>query len=614
MLDVAAGLQAVHDAGLLHRDVKPANVFVTEEGRGTLLDLGLVSDPASTAVTATGNLVGTLRYLAPELFLGEAAGQTADWYAWGATLFELAEGRPLREELPVGSLMAGEELPPPEFERVDPAGSLARVVRACVTADPRARPANLEALRALLEAPAAPAPGVVRTTGPRPPPPENRSGLPRPVMAAGVTALVAAFALAWPRAPAPPPSVVPPVSESPPATLASLAEGALAALRGRSEMDLDPRRYFDQLRRVGGFEDLLEGLRAIDVDPERIDEATRKTLLRFDEELVRRELIPLFGALLRPLPEDAPPVRHPWTKEVLPEGWVAETYREASTARELVRIGLEELASRPEEELLKAPAILAMRMVGALTPEALFSLSGTRENMLTVREVLRPATPHAHRTYVAAFRAVREVEGKEADERAALVRQLTSKMEVNMLCGLANLPPLLLFGGEPRSPAEWFLVGKLQVVQALVREAAGMEVAPLRAEAVASLVRGRQHGGSAPGGTRAQLAARDLLEFLLRVGDREGVAREVGVHRAALRDHPERFRHYLLQRVARAILSLVQGGELPLGELDPLERSLEAWGEAHPKDREIPFFRFVMEDIAETREDMARQPPSGGSR
>ena len=74
MLEIAEGLEAVHGAGLVHRDLKPANVFLCRDGRAVLTDFGLVRDPDLTALTATGQVVGSLGYLPPEVLLGERAG------------------------------------------------------------------------------------------------------------------------------------------------------------------------------------------------------------------------------------------------------------------------------------------------------------------------------------------------------------------------------------------------------------------------------------------------------------------------------------------------------------------------------------------------------------
>ncbi len=85
MLAVAEGLEAVHRADLLHRDVKPENIVLTRDGRVVLIDFGLVHDPASTRLTSTGVMVGTLPYMAPELLAGREATPGSDWYAWAAS-------------------------------------------------------------------------------------------------------------------------------------------------------------------------------------------------------------------------------------------------------------------------------------------------------------------------------------------------------------------------------------------------------------------------------------------------------------------------------------------------------------------------------------------------
>lgn len=88
----AAGLDAVHLAGLVHRDVKPGNILVTHEGRAVLADFGLVHDPNLPRMTATGQVVGTMAFLAPEILAGEPSQPASDWYGWGASLYACLEG------------------------------------------------------------------------------------------------------------------------------------------------------------------------------------------------------------------------------------------------------------------------------------------------------------------------------------------------------------------------------------------------------------------------------------------------------------------------------------------------------------------------------------------
>ncbi len=169
MLEVAAALDALHAAGLIHRDVKPANVLVTSEPRAVLIDFGLAKDPCRTAMTRTGAIVGTLGYLPPEVLLGGVAGPAADWYAWGATLFEILEGcPPFSGEVLLGAIH-GRPLPPPALEVIPRDAPVGRLLTRSLASDPAMRPTSLAEVDSLLEGPlegrngTAPAAGDPRT-------------------------------------------------------------------------------------------------------------------------------------------------------------------------------------------------------------------------------------------------------------------------------------------------------------------------------------------------------------------------------------------------------------------------------------------------------------------
>jgi predicted ATPase len=93
LAQLVSALTTIHEAGQVHRDVKPSNVLVTEDGRVVLLDFGLIAAHGAQDKGA-GALSGTPDYMAPEQIEGLAAGSAADWYAVGAMLFAALTGRP----------------------------------------------------------------------------------------------------------------------------------------------------------------------------------------------------------------------------------------------------------------------------------------------------------------------------------------------------------------------------------------------------------------------------------------------------------------------------------------------------------------------------------------
>jgi eukaryotic-like serine/threonine-protein kinase len=169
VVQACTGLQHAHDAGVVHRDVKPANLLVREDGVLKIVDFGIARAAESTRHTQAGTLLGTAAYLAPEQIAGEDATAASDIYSLGAVLYELLAGRPPHAFSSLAELAAqqaeGSIAPVRDAEPTVPREVEAAVMHA-LARDPSFRPASAAELAQEL-AGTAPEPATVPFRQPR---------------------------------------------------------------------------------------------------------------------------------------------------------------------------------------------------------------------------------------------------------------------------------------------------------------------------------------------------------------------------------------------------------------------------------------------------------------
>jgi eukaryotic-like serine/threonine-protein kinase len=154
-LDILTALQAAHEKGIIHRDVKPANVMIPEGARAKLADFGIASVKDDPKITVTGIVLGSPQFMAPEQAGGSATGPKTDLWALGATLYFAVEGDlPFDRGGTIPTLAAVVHDPPRPMAR---AGPLERTIKALLEKDPDDRP-DTKALRGALERAAGAAP------------------------------------------------------------------------------------------------------------------------------------------------------------------------------------------------------------------------------------------------------------------------------------------------------------------------------------------------------------------------------------------------------------------------------------------------------------------------
>jgi tRNA A-37 threonylcarbamoyl transferase component Bud32 len=153
-IEIARALQAAHDKGIVHRDVKPQNVLIDEEGRAKVTDFGIARTLEEDGLTADGRVLGTTDYVSPEQALGKRVGPRSDLYSLGIVLYEMLIGDvPFKGDNQVAVAMkhVREELPDVQLLRPGISVGLAQLLDRLTAKEPEGRPADAAAAIADLE-------------------------------------------------------------------------------------------------------------------------------------------------------------------------------------------------------------------------------------------------------------------------------------------------------------------------------------------------------------------------------------------------------------------------------------------------------------------------------
>ena len=151
--EIASALDALHAAGLVHRDVKPSNILLDAERGALLTDFGLAKSRDYSMLTAPGQMLGTLDYIAPEMLRGSEPGPSSDLYALGCVVYECLAGMPPfggRSMFEVGMAHLGDTPADPCAERDDAPPELSERVLAALAKEPEDRPPTATAYADML--------------------------------------------------------------------------------------------------------------------------------------------------------------------------------------------------------------------------------------------------------------------------------------------------------------------------------------------------------------------------------------------------------------------------------------------------------------------------------
>jgi serine/threonine protein kinase len=150
---VASGLDALHAEGLIHRDVKPANILLDEEGTPYIADFGLAKDRDASILTKAGQALGSMDYMAPEQIRGEEVSAQSDVYALGCVMYECLAGKPPfadRQGMRILWAHLQEEPPDPLAGRDDIPPDVGWALRQALEKEPEGRPPTATAYASMV--------------------------------------------------------------------------------------------------------------------------------------------------------------------------------------------------------------------------------------------------------------------------------------------------------------------------------------------------------------------------------------------------------------------------------------------------------------------------------
>ena len=526
MLQAAEALEALHAAGILHRDLKPDNLFHTRDGRTVLIDFGLVLDPERTRLTEEDIVLGSVSFMAPEVLRGEAVGPAADWFGWGATLFWLVERSFPQTWTRAVRIANSKEVPALPLTRVSSGSPAARLIRAAMAEDPAARPTRVADLHRLLRSPRRPG--------------EPAAGPPRG-RAAGALAWVAALTLllllgllapgGGPTPPVAPPA--PPVAPHPhdPPELGARLGQQLSTLELPD--DPDPALLLELSTRLPALGEAFD--RVAEQGAASLPAALVEALVDLDVRFSARGLPRPFGPTLGPtgrgatrpapfrfLPDHAQ-LAAPWT------GAAAEAADRAEAVDRLRAAGEEAmrhfyLTGELPPGMPRLPGVVPL--FGQVGLNHWLETAITKpEHRAGIAAWLRGAAEEMRRTVALVGQTLRD-EPELADQRALAFVAWHQYVKPLALSEVAFFPPQYLLRGPPRTPGGWFFQGVLAASMARTRRRAGMPWRPLAVSASADLRRALTL--PAPPGSppplidrRRRLALERALDELIGLDERE---------------------------------------------------------------------------------------------